>query len=177
MAHPTTPAHQRPLPRRPLRPAAALAALALLAAGCTGVELQNRQPAQEMAREKQATRLPGSVYTGWRVFQDKCASCHGPAGAGIKGGGPDLLPRVQAMGERQFVSLVLRRYDWGFPTSQLGSEQAREALADDVLQRKAGLLTMPAWQGEPLVTAHIGDLYAYLAARADGRQGPERPVR
>ena len=38
-----------------------------------------------------------------------------------------------------------------------------------------GTLTMPAWQGEPVVTAHVMDLYAYLSARADGRQGPGRP--
>jgi hypothetical protein len=38
------------------------------------------------------------------------------------------------------------------------------------------MLTMPAWQGEPRVTAHIVDLYAYLSARAQGTQGPDRPA-
>jgi len=53
---------------------------------------------------------------------------------------------------------------------------AREALIDDVVQRKEGALTMPAWEGEPRVTAHIVDLYAYLSARAQGTQGPGRPA-
>ncbi|PKO60823.1 MAG: hypothetical protein CVU24_11400, partial [Betaproteobacteria bacterium HGW-Betaproteobacteria-18] len=44
-------------------------ASALLLAGCV-LELQNRQPAEELARLSQP---PGSVYTGWRVFQDRCA--------------------------------------------------------------------------------------------------------
>lgn len=139
-------------------------AVALLA-GCN-VELQNRQPAQELA---QLARPPGSVYTGWRVFQDRCAGCHGLDATGTAGGGPDLLPRVRTMGPRQFVNLVLTRYDWQLTRPPAG------ALVDEVMQRRLGLLTMPAWQGEPRVSAHIADLHAYLSARADGVQGPGRP--
>jgi hypothetical protein len=81
------------------------------------------------------------------------------------------------MGPRQFVSLVLTRYDWGVAAAQTASEgAARQALIEDILQRKAGPLTMPAWQGEPRVTAHIMDLHAYVSARAQGTQGPGRPA-
>lgn len=148
-------------------------ATALVLAGCAAVEVQNTQAAKEF---KQQTNPSGSVYTGWRLFQDKCAGCHGPAATGTAGG-PDLLPRVREMGPRQFVSLVLRRYDWNLPPAQAGSESAaREALIDDIVQRKGYMLTMPAWQGQPSVTAHIVDLYAYLSARAQGAQGPGRPA-
>lgn len=144
---------------------------ALLVAGCA-VEVQNRQPAQELA---QSARPPGSVYTGWRVFQDRCARCHGPDAAGT-GAAPNLLPRVREMGPQRFVGLVLRRYDWVLPAGAAGSESAaREALVESVLQRRAGALTMPAWQSEPQVNAHIADLYAWLSARAQGTQGPGRP--
>ncbi len=54
---------------------------------------------------------------------------------------------------------------------------AREALIDEIMKRRDGALAMPAWQGEPRVSAHIADLYAYLSARADGTQGPGQPVR
>lgn len=145
---------------------------ALLLAGCA-VEVQNRQPAQELA---QLSNPPGSVYTGWRVYQDRCAACHGPAATGTAGG-PDLLPRVRGMGLRRFVNLVLTRYDWRIPAAQAGSESAaRDALIEAIVQRKEGALTMPAWQGEPRVTAHIADLHAYLSARAQGTQGPGRPA-
>lgn len=145
---------------------------ALSLAGCA-VELQNRQPAQELA---QLSKPPGSVYTGWRVFQDKCASCHGPAANGGSGG-PDLLPRVREMGARRFVGLVLTRYDWTLPPPKAGSAgAARDALIEDIVQRKEGMLTMPAWQGEPRVSAHIADLFAYLSARAEGTQAPGRPA-
>jgi hypothetical protein len=81
------------------------------------------------------------------------------------------------MGSRQFVSLVLTRYDWGPPVAKASSDSAaREALIEEIVQRKEYMLTMPAWQGEPRVSAHIVDLYAYLSARAEGTQGPGRPA-
>jgi cytochrome c553 len=148
-------------------------AAALLLAGCATVQVQNRQPAQELA---QAARPPGSVYTGWRVFQERCAACHGAAAAGTTQA-PDLLERVRTMGPRQFVGRVLNRYDWGLSPSQTGSEgAAREALVEEIMQRRQGALTMPAWREEPGVKAHIADLYAYLSARAEGAQGPGRPA-
>jgi hypothetical protein len=148
-------------------------AAAVLLAGCTAVQLQNRQPAQELA---QAARPPGSVYTGWRVFQERCAGCHGEAATGTARA-PDLLERVRTMGSRQFVGRVLNRYDWGLSPAQAASEgAAREALVEEIVQRRQGALSMPAWREEPRVNAHIADLYAYLSARAEGRQGPGRPA-
>jgi len=156
---------------RGLLPAGAFALAAVLA-GCT-VEVQNRQAAQDLA---QASRPPGSVYTGWRVFQEKCARCHGPAANG--GEGPNLLPIVGGMGARRFMGLVLTRYDWALPAAQANSSgTAREALIDSVVQRQEGAIAMPEWQGEPRVNAHIADLYAYLVARSNGMQGPGRPER
>jgi len=160
---------QRGVPRRRSLAHGVAFSLALVSAGCA-LEVQYAQEVAEMSQP------PGSVYTGWRVFQDKCADCHGPTATGTAGA-PDLLPRVREMGSRRFVNLVLNRYDWQLPAAKAGSESAaREALIDDVVQRKAGTLTMPAWQGEPRVSAHIVDLYGYLSARAHGTQGPERPA-
>ncbi len=157
--------------RRGLLFGAALAS-ALMLGGCA-VEVENTQAAEELARR---AKPPGSVYIGWRVFQDRCAGCHGAMATGTAGA-PDLLPRVRDMGSRQFVSLVLKRYDWSLPVAQARSEGAdRDALIEDILQRKEHyMLTMPAWQSEPVVNAHIVDLYAYLSARAQGTQGPGRP--
>ncbi|ODU10231.1 MAG: hypothetical protein ABS84_05110 [Rubrivivax sp. SCN 71-131] len=159
-----------------LRAYKALAALATLGAlttlgGCA-VEWQNRQAAKELAEQ---AKPPGSLYAGWRVFQERCAGCHGADATGTRGA-PDLLAHMREMGQRRFVSLVLQRYDW--PASIAGGRgdgPAREALLTEIEQRRAGGLTMPAWQGEPTVQAHIVDLYAWLSARAQGTQGPGRP--
>lgn len=149
-----------------------LATSALLLTGCA-VEVENTQAAKEVA---QLSKPPGSVYTGWRVFQDRCAGCHGATATGTVGA-PDLLPKVRDLNSRQFVNLVLARYDWGLAMAQANrNSDARETLVEDLLQRKTYMLTMPAWQDEPRVNAHIVDLYAFLSARADGTQGPGRPV-
>lgn len=166
------PAVRRAVTRNRSRLYGSLFASAVLMAGCT-VEVQNTLPAKELA---QHAKPPGSVYTGWRLFQDKCAQCHGPAASGTAGG-PDLLPIVRNMGPRQFVGLVLKRYDWTLPAASASSQgAARDALIDDLVQRRQYALTMPAWQGEPSVNAHIADLYTYLSARAQGTQGPGRPA-
>jgi hypothetical protein len=92
-------------------------------------------------------------------------------------GVPDLVARVRGLGPRQFVDLLLTRYEWTVPPSRPErSTPEREAFIDDVLRRRKGAITMPEWQGEPRVQAHVVDLYAYLSARAEGTQGPGRPA-
>lgn len=145
---------------------------ALLLTGCS-VELENRRASEEVARMAEP---PGSTYLGWRVFQNQCAACHGPAAAGTANG-PNLLPRVRDMGSRQFVSVVLKRYDWSQAATQArGDGVAFDALIDKIIRRQEYPLNMPAMEGEPSVNAHLTDLYAYLSARAAGTQGPGRPT-
>ena len=146
--------------------------LSLMLAGCA-VEFENPKAARQA---EQLAHPAGSVYAGWRVFQDKCARCHGGAAAGTANA-PDLLPVVRDMGSRQFAALVLQRYDWNHQAPKARSDSnEREAAIDVIMQRKDVPLTMPAWQGEPSVDAHILDLYAYLSARAQGRQDAGRPA-
>ena len=137
-------------------------------AGCA-IEWRNTQPARELAR---AAEPQGSVYAGWRVYQQRCAGCHGTAADGA-GGAPNLLLRMQGLGPQRFVDLVLRRYDAELLATGQGSP--RDSLVDDVVERRRGALSMPAWQEEPVVNAHVMDLHAYLAARSEGRVGPGRP--
>lgn len=155
------------------RPGAVLGALlAASIAGCA-VQVENVQPRQEL--EAARTRPAGSLYAGWRVYMDRCARCHGVEATG-SGNAPNLLVRVRSLGPTQFVNLVLRRYEWSLPSPPPAAEGTARAVAvDDIVQRRAGQLVMPAWQGEPRVTAHIADLHAWLAARADGTAGPGRP--
>lgn len=153
---------------------AVVSTLAVGMAGCAlrTVEWQNRQPAQSIQR---AAEPPGSVYAGWRVYQQRCAVCHGNLATGGDGV-PDLTFRLRDIGASRFVDLVLRRYDWGLPAGSQGSP--RETLIDDIVKRDIkGALQMPAWQGEPVVSAHIMDLYAYLSGRAQGTVAAGRPPR
>lgn len=147
-------------------------AVTLLLVGCA-VVWENPKAAREVAQQSQP---PGSVYLGWRVYQDRCARCHGVDAKG-SANAPDLLPRVQALGSRQFVSLVLYRYDATLQGQPAAGRTAREAQVEVIMDRKDQPLAMPAWQDEASVNAHILDLYAYLSGRAEGRVGPEKPAR
>ena len=90
---------------------------------------------------------------------------------------PDLLPIVQQLGPRGFLGLVLNRYEWNLPPMQTADgREPLDRLVDEIMQRKEPALTMPAWQGNPTVNAHIADLYAYLSARAEGIQAKGRPL-
>jgi mono/diheme cytochrome c family protein len=126
-------------------------------------------------RPADAGRQP-SAYLGWRLFQQRCSDCHGLDASGTERA-PDLRTRVADMSESRFVARVLYRYTWIVPSGEVQSESsAREALVEQVLQGKKGNVAMPAWRGEPSVTASIGDLYAYLRGRADGTIGSGRPA-
>ena len=154
-------------------PFALLLIFSALLVGCT-MELMNAKPAREL---KPPPPLEGDLYAGWRVFQSKCASCHGIAATGGDRA-PDLLPLVREMSARQFAELVLKRYDLGNGLGKESSNQSTiDTRIDDILRLKEPPIEMPAWQGEPAVNAHILDLYTYLTARADGRLATGRPPR
>ena len=147
-----------------------LSALILLS-GCT-LEFANTRPAREISAP-----LPpkGDLYAGWRVFQDKCSSCHGMAATGGDRA-PNLLPKIKEMNLRQFAGIVLKRYDLGSGAAR-GSQNPStlEKSIDEIMRRSEAPVEMPAWQSEPAVNAHIFDLYAYLSERAEGKLGVERP--
>lgn len=136
------------------------------------MEFINARPARELNPPPIAVNL----YAGWRVFQAKCADCHGESAKGSERA-PNLLPIVRNMTARHFSEMVLKRYDLGNGLVQ-GSESkaSTDSYIDDILNRKEPPIAMPAWQGEPTVNAHILDLYAYLTARAQGKFSKERPV-
>lgn len=120
-------------------------------------------------------KVDGATYIGWRLFQTNCATCHGAAATGTDRA-PNLLPRVQEMSRSRFVGAVLRRYKLLVPSSESAAEGgAREALVEEIVQRRAGQIPMPAWDGDPNVKPHILDLYAYLRARSDGALDERRP--
>ena len=116
----------------------------------------------------------GSTYLGWRVFEQRCAECHGTDAAGTTRA-PGLLARVSLMDEKEFTSTVLRRYQWDISAGEGASESAaREALVQDVLKGRSAYVLMPAWGDEPAVSVSILDLYAYLRGRAAGTVTPGR---
>jgi mono/diheme cytochrome c family protein len=143
----------------------------ILLSGCS-LEFANTRAAREISTP---LTPKGDLYAGWRVFQAKCASCHGVAATGGDRA-LDLLPKIQAMNPRQFAALVLKRYDFGRGAARGSQDPSTfEKSIDEIMRRSEAPVEMPAWQSEPAVNAHILDLYAYLSARSDGKLGVERP--
>ena len=156
-----------------LRTAATLAAaLALL--GACATRFDNTAPARQLAIE---SAPPGSAYEGWRLFNQRCAGCHGKDAAG-PAPMPDLLQRVAEMGPRRFANLVLTRYDWSrsIAEDEAPTSIPRLYLRDAPLGRTE-VIDMPAWANQPAVVGHVDDLYAYLSARAENRIGTGAPRR
>ena len=150
---------------------ALLLAAPILLSGCT-LEFANTRPARTI---RAPVTTDDNLYAGWRVFQDKCSSCHGMAATGGDGA-PDLLVTIRAMNPRQFAALVLKRYDLGSGVARGSQDPSTlEKSVDDIMRRNEAPVEMPAWQSEPAVNAHILDLYAYLSARSSGKLGVETP--
>jgi hypothetical protein len=149
------------------------ASIAALLAACA-VRLENTEPAEQLARESMPS---GSAYEGWRLFNQRCAGCHGKDAA-APAPMPDLLDRVAQMGPRRFANLVLVRYDW---SKTVAEDEGYESIPRIYLQKTplggTQVLEMPAWANDPAVVGHVADLYAYLSARADGRLGTGSPPR
>lgn len=153
-------------------PASWLLALPVVLAGCA-IGFLNTQAARELNPPPRSANL----YAGWRVFQDKCASCHGMTATG-GARAPDLLPIIRQMNSRQFAEVVLKRYDLNSGAAKGQPNQSTmDTRIEDILRYNEPSIEMPAWQGEPAVNAHILDLYGYLSVRAEGKLGLGSPPR
>ena len=117
------------------------------------------------------------VYLGWRVFHSACYVCHGVGGVGTAVA-PDLTQRVKTMTPIDFVVAVLFRYPIIVGAEVYDAQdlpRLREFFTSEINRREAGRVTMPSWEDDPEVEAHVMDIYAYLRARADGALGAQRP--
>jgi cytochrome c553 len=149
----------------------------LIAFGSASAQSADSSAGSGVSSRSQAPNDFDNTYQGWRVFQANCARCHGPDAIGTSKA-PDLLPRVKVMSQARFIGTVLQRYKWVLPASEgAGESGSPEVLIQGIMERKRGELLMPAWEGEPVVKAHVADLYDYLQARGRGALGPGQPQR
>ena len=88
-------------------------------------------------------RADVAIYIGWRVFQAQCASCHAADARGSSFA-PDLTDRLRRMQQRDFFAALDRGY--------LGQRSP-----------------MPPRGRDPNVAPYYEELWAFLAARRDGR--------
>lgn len=125
-------------------------------------------------------KVDENTYRGWKVFHSACHVCHGIGAVGTDIA-PSLLPRMEGWTAREFAQRVLVRYRLLQPGDSRAATNPtadRQAVLDEVMAKKRGAkgrISMPAWEQDEQINAHILDLYAYLSARADGRIGSAEP--
>jgi mono/diheme cytochrome c family protein len=93
-------------------------------------------------------KLDAKSYSGFKLFRNWCARCHGTYGQGMAG--PNLADSLKVISKEEF-----------FATVENG---------------KSGTIgSMPAWKANQKVMQGRDKLYSYLKARADGAIGAVKP--
>jgi mono/diheme cytochrome c family protein len=152
-----------------------------LLAFVTPVHAQSDTPAAPNADYRvEQGKVDGKTFVGWRLYHETCVTCHGADGIST-GSAPNLLERIAAYTPKEFSVKVLNRYLVSVPSDTAASESGsavREAFITELRNQEAAQkspLTMPEWQGNPLIQDRVSAIYAYLKARADGALQPGRP--
>ena len=101
--------------------------------------------------DKEKGTVDWYTFNGYRRYHSECHVCHGPAGLGSSYA-PALVESISKIGYEGFLNIVVN---------------------GRVSETEAQL--MPGFADNLNVMCFIDDLYAYLAARADGVLGRERP--
>jgi len=119
-------------------------------------------------------KVDASTFIGWSLFHNTCVSCHG-VGAGGSELAPDLTQSVEKLSPVEFTTKVFHRYSMpvGDRTDMTNAIMAE--VRKDEMRDSGELEKMPKWKNNPLVRAHVLNIYGYLKARHDGVIGPDRP--
>jgi mono/diheme cytochrome c family protein len=125
---------------------------ALFIAAVTGCSLGIISPSasanEALYTVTDGNRLDANSYSGFKLYRNWCARCHGTYGQGMVG--PNLAESLNAISKEEFY--------------------------DTVENGKSGTIgSMPAWKANTKVMEGKDKLYAYLKARADGAIGVEKP--
>ncbi len=104
--------------------------------------------AADLYTVEDGTHLDADTYTGFKLYRNWCARCHGTYGQGMVG--PNLADSLKVIDKDQFFKTVENGKQ-----GQIGS--------------------MPPWKSNEKVMAGRDKLYAYLMARSDGAIGEVKP--
>jgi len=119
-------------------------------------------------------KVDASTFIGWSLFHNTCVGCHGVGGGGTELA-PDLTQSVEKLSPVAFSTKVFHQYSMpvGDRTDMTNAIMAE--VRKDEMRESGELEKMPQWKNNPLVRAHVLNIYGYLKARHDGVIGPERP--
>jgi len=103
---------------------------------------------EQMYTVTDGNKLDASSYSGFKLYRNWCARCHGTYGQGMVG--PNLANSLKVISKGQFF--------------------------DTVEKGKSGSIgSMPGWKANVKVMEGREKLYSYLKARSDGAIGEVKP--
>jgi len=119
-------------------------------------------------------KVDAATFIGWSLFHNACVGCHGVGGVGTDIA-PDLTESIAGLTPAEFRTKVFHRYSIpvGDRTDMTNAIMA-EVWKDE--KRASGELEkMPKWKNNPIIKAHVLNIYGYLKARHDGVLGKDKP--
>ncbi len=119
------------------------AATSLSLAAATNVSAQ-----EQMYTVTDGNKLDAASYSGFKLYRNWCARCHGTYGQGMVG--PNLADSLKVISKDQFFDVVENG-----KSGSIGS--------------------MPAWKSNAKVMEGRDKIYSYLKARSDGAIGIVKP--
>lgn len=103
---------------------------------------------EQMYTVTDGNKLDASSYSGFKLYRNWCARCHGTYGQGMVG--PNLADSLKVISKDQFFDVVENG-----KSGSIGS--------------------MPAWKSNAKVIDGRDKIYTYLKARSDGAIGAVKP--
>ena len=141
-----------------------------LISGIVQVSLASEDPAISGKTEYyhvEDGKVDTPTFIGWSLYHDACIVCHGVGGTGTEIA-PDLTSNIGKLSPAEFRTKVLHRFSISVSdrTNMINSIMAE--VEKDRLRESGELENMPRWEENPLIKAHILNIYGYLKARHDG---------
>lgn len=103
---------------------------------------------EQMYTVTDGNKLDATSYSGFKLYRNWCARCHGTYGQGMVG--PNLANSLKVISKGQFFNIVEKG-----KSGSIGS--------------------MPGWKANVKVMEGREKLYSYLKARSDGAIGEVKP--
>lgn len=105
-------------------------------------------------------KVDASTFIGWSLFHNTCVGCHGVGGISIELA-PDLTQSISGSSPAEFTTKVFHRYSMpvGDRTNMTNAIMAE--VRKDEMRDSGELERMPKWKNNPLVRAHVLNIYGY----------------
>jgi mono/diheme cytochrome c family protein len=149
----------------------------LLLLGLINFPLAGEDPSSRVVTEYywvEDGKVDASTFIGWSLFHYACVGCHGVGGVGTELA-PNLTENISGLTPAEFRTKVFHRYSIPIGDRTDMTNAIMAEVQKDQKRDSGELEKMPKWKNNPIIKAHVLNIYGYLKARHDGVIGEEKP--